>query len=35
MLYTRKSCLDALHKNMAEFYQHSLSGAMAATGGSK
>ena len=33
MLYTRKSCLDELHKNMADFYQRSLSGGMQATGG--
>ncbi len=33
MLYTRKSCLDELHKNMADFYQRSLSGAVPATGG--
>lgn len=26
MLYTRKSCLDALHKSMGEFYQKALSG---------
>ena len=33
MLYTRKSCLDELHKNMADFYQRSLSGGMQVTGG--
>jgi len=24
MLYTKKSCLDGLHKNMADFYQKAL-----------
>ena len=35
MLYTRKSCLDALHKDMAEFYQRATGRGMAATGGTK
>jgi carboxypeptidase C (cathepsin A) len=33
MLYTRKSCLDQLHKDMAEFYQRTLSTGVQATGG--
>ena len=30
MLYTRKSCLDALHKSMADLYQRTLGGAQSA-----
>ena len=32
MLYTRKTCLDGLHKSMADFYQRTLSPAKPSSG---